>query len=343
MDSTLRPKAATKRLKSKIHSTTSSESPSNLASSTKPPTNQQTKASKLSSIECSISPETHLDASVTPDMSQLQNPYLNQTSLEWSAIEEIDRRVYLLQKGAPLHGNTLPQDWTHDVVKKALSNEDTFDEFDSGEGIELLKTRYESVRLGLQKFFGSKLEPVNKNDWTIFRTEGFDVYDTKRGKKYWRHLRNSIMEGAKTSSGSGILWDAAETAENMTHDRSNEPQTRKPEVKPKKRKSRVDIAIAVHEDLPGRTPLVKKIVSMNPASPGTDIPKENLEGDGSVEHSSQVEMNTTRARQQHEAISTPSTGRVGRRGSATSATPPRRSLFGGPLGSSSPSDLRTTG
>lgn len=447
---------------------------------------------------------------VAPTWSQLQNPYLNNSSLNWADVQPMDRSVYLLRKGAPLHGNTLPQDWTHDAVKKVLFDEGviTLDELNSREGTELLKTRHESVRLGLQIFFGSKPEPVDKRDWTLSKIEGFDVYDMKRGSKYWKHRKNSIVEKTKTSSRFNILGFAAETANNVTRNnnqeaadsisedrdrmeattptsmrdvkirgtsisksslnwppavkvdnerttfvdreddgelnensliesmrgehvtpsimsdaaleellfpveqllrgepgqevaakmvwndprnsepagaaparpnetsdkissiaseatatddtlsnrglagvdplrkekmelgmnvdprnRSGDSKTPEKKVKTKKRKSRVDVAIGIHEDLPGRTPLVKKIVSMNPASPGTDLPKENLEHDGPVEYSSQVEIQTPRTRRHHEAIGTPSTRRVRRLRSATTATLPYHSLFGGSPGS----------
>ena len=110
----------------------------------------------------------------------------------------------------------------------------------------------------------------------------------------------------------------------------DEPRTPKTDSKAKKRKSRVDPAVTVHEDLPGRTPLIKKIVRMNPASPGTDIPKEDLEDGGSVEYSSQVERGMSQTRRHQEAIGTPSTRRVRRLGVATTATPPYRSLSSSP-------------
>lgn len=519
MDSTLRPKAAAKRIKSRLH-------PANkLVFSAKIRTKRLPNASPKLSTRHSILSESELDVPVPHIWSQLQNPYLNRTSLGWAEIQEMDRCVYLLQKGAPLHGNTSPQDWTHDIDKKVLFDEGviTRDELSSREGKGLLKARYESVRLGLQNFFNSRPEPVNKQNWILSKTEGFDVYNMKRGSKYWRHQMDSIVEGTKTSNSPNIPGFGAETEKHMTenHDdeatvsvseeqyrseaktptsmqharnegansdksctkwppalevgtertiigdleddgelgviietedsliesmrgdhvsssimsdaaleellfpaehylreesnkdvavglgssgstsiktaklvpahpdktldelssvaseakvtdlnssskrglaepvslskeemtsgvhvearnKYGEQQNSRSEIKTRKRKSRVDVVVAVHEDLPGRTPLVKKIVAMNPASPGTDIPKENLEDDGLVEHSSQIEIGTHRTHRNHEAIGTLSTRRVRRLRSATTATPPSRSLFGGPLGSSSPGSSPTT-
>lgn len=524
MDSTLRPKASAKRLKSKVHSATTSKTLNKWASYAKTHTKQLAKASSKSLTRRSEHSEPELNGPsvpVAPAWSRLQNPYLNRNSLTWAEIEEMDRCIYLLQKGAPLDSKILPQDWNH-VVKTTLFDEGiiTLDELNSQEGTELLRTRYESVRLGLQNFFDSRPEPVNENNWTLLRSERFDVYDMKRGSRYWRHHKDSIVKGTNTSGISNILGYAAEAAEHVTEndnyrkatdrtteeqdlnepktpvstphfqneetspsksylkrepglevdtertrfadreyddelgvitetedtlvesmrgeqvhssimsdaaleellfpveqpfreglnqevtaglvssdsrtreltglvpippdktlhgfnflasearatdlntaadrglaninplgkeetiagprDGVGEPQTPKAEVKMRKRKSRVDVEIAVHEDLPGRTPLVKKIVGMNPASPGTDIPKENLADDGSVEHSSQVEVGTPRTHRHHEAIVTPNTGRVRYLGSATSASPPYRSLFGGLPGSSSPGSPPTT-
>lgn len=526
MDSTLRPKAAAKRMKFNLQLASPTKTLSKSASSAKTHTRQLAKSSPKSLTELSIDPRSESDGPdpVAPAWSNLQNPYLNRTSLGWAEIQEMDRRVYLLQKGASPHGNILPQDWN--VVNKVLFNEGiiTLDELSSQEGTELLKSRYESVRLGLQNFFDSRPEPINKMDWRLSKTERFDVYDMKRGSRYWRHQKDSLVEGTKTSSSSNILEFAAETAKHMTgninreatdgtseeqdmneartpknmqrvenegtnpsksslkwlpalevdtertisvdreddgelgviietedslvesmrgeyvpfsimsdtaleelfspvehylseetnqeipadlvssdlrssepaglipahpdktfnelssvtsdarvmdlrtsfnsrlagsvplgeeettpgvnnvrpHDGFGELQTPKAEVKKRKRKSRVDVETVVYEDPPGRTPRVKKIVGMNPASPGTDIPKENLEDDGSVEHSSQVEIGTPRTRRHHEAIGTPSTRRVRRPGSTTSAPTPYRSLFGRSLSSSSPGSSPTT-
>ena len=417
-------------------------------------------AKRLELLRRSIHSESIMDVPVAPAWSRLQNPYLDRTSLEWAEIQDIDRRIYLLQRGAPLDSNTSPEDRTYDSLKKLLFEEGaiTLDEISSREGTDLLKARYESVRLGLQNLFDSGPEPVNKKDWIVSNFEGFDVYDWKRGSMYWKHQSNSIVRGTKTASSPDISGFVTQTAERATKNNNNfsEDQSRSDatkrtvivnleahgdldgideteenlvesmrgeytsssmmsdaaleellfpveqfsdedsyqndtlglvsedstssghskklpnqadktsdalrsvdteaktidldtssdyglaervslgkeetisgvmsdgrdrfgkaqmpmlEIRTRKRKSRADVAISVHEDLPGRTPLVKKIVAMNPSSPGTDIPKENFEEDGSADLSSQVEIGTPRARQDHEAMGTPSTRRVRR-------------------------------
>ena len=451
-------------------------------------------AKRLELFRRSVHSKSEMDVPVAPAWSKIQNPYLDRTLLEWAEIQDIDRRIYLLQRGAPLGSNASPEDPTYDSLKKLLFDEGAFalNVLSSREGTELLKARYESVRLGLQKFFDSGPEPVNKKDWILSRFEGFDVYDWKRGSVYWKHGSDIIMKGTKTTSGPDIsgcvtptikpatkncnngssasvsedrsrsevemptrmryrkseetdpntsctdLLPASEVTTNRAVivnladdgdlDRINETeenvvesmrgghmsssimsdtaleellfpvefsneatypvdtvglvsgdstnsghpenlptqadktcnelhnvgpeaktfdldtssdrglgecvvfgkeettsgvkfdgrdtfgkaQVPKVEIRTRKRKSKADIAISVHEDLPGRTPLVKKIVAMNPSSPGTDIPKENLEGDGLAELSGQVEIGTPRPRRYHEAMGTPSTRRVRR-------------------------------
>ena len=505
MDSTLRPKAAAKRIYSKIPAATSSESRSKSMSSTITHDRQLPEPSPTSLLGRLVHHEPNLvglRVPLSPSKSQLQNPYLNRHSLDWAEIQEMDRCVYLLQRGAPLYGSTLPQDWTHHVIKKILRKGlDSHNELSLRDRIESLKSRYESVRLGLQIFFGSAPEPISDNDWTLSKTEGFDVYNMIPGSKYWRHQEDSEVAGTKAISGSYIKKSAkditkyltehrnqdgllirlkpqnrnkertptglqnitkggnpldnsnskqlsvskidtersvndndidnvekgviTETEENLVESmraeyvaasvmseaaleellapaeqylrnesnpeatpdlylsdsrgcesaeaasahsvkalgeinfvapeakpidlypssnrgldegiqinkkqttpnppvshcgRYDERQNRKEEkVKAKKRRPR-DFAVTVHQDLPGRTPLIERIVRMNPASPGTDIPKENLESNGSVEYSDRL-----RTRGQH--------GLIGPRRSA--------SVFDGSFGSSSSGSSRT--
>ena len=94
-----------------------------------------------------------------------------------------------------------------------------------------------------------------------------------------------------------------------------------PAKRPRKRKAAVETLaeVEVREDSPGGTPRIRHMIANNPPSPGTDLPKENLQDE--AEHSSQI------------SIRTPQAPRF-RWGTATS---PLRSLFGGPPGPQSPS------
>ena len=477
MDSILRPKAAAKRMESRLLSTISSESISKSASSHRVHAQKPARSLPKPLTKRSVHHKSGLDRvdiPVAPARSWLQNPYLNHISIAWNNVQDLDRRIYLLQKGAPLNSNTLPQDWTNEIFKKILSDEGntTLDEPSSRDNIEVLKNRYESVRLGLQNFFNSGSEPANKNCWILSKTEGFDVYEMKSGSRYWRHQKESVVEGTTISTSSrstpaiakyftanpnrkaiddvrerhvqngaimltrmqdvteqggrtheprlelsqilgvdseravdfdheddsergaitetedsliesmreghfssSIMSDAAleelllpaeldlkeepdhevtadlvlsdsegsepagrafarpdkafdkpscGLAENvqMNTERmtlgdpvcpqgtSTKPRAPKTQIKAKKRKSRADFAVIVHEDPPGRTAFIKKVVRTNPVSPGTDIPKENLEGDGSVGDSSQVETGMPQTRRQHRATGTSSIRRV---------------------------------
>lgn len=442
MDSTFRPKATANRMKSQLDPAIPRKNLGKSASTASVHSKQPATSSLKSSTERSVPSKPELEYPhdpMEPAWSQMQNPYLNRTSFNWAEVQHMDRCVYLLQKGAPLDGNIIPQEWNH--VKKVLFDDGlvTPDELNSQEATKLLKSRYESVRLGLQSFFNSGPEPVDKHDWTLSKTESFDVYDTKQGRKYWKHQKDSVVE--KTSNrepalrvdiepmtpvdrerngelgwiiekenslvenmrGEHPLTDAAlekllsdeqylmeehnqasevfSTPRDKALDKANtvgcqanatdlhisnggfaEPVSQdkgkvdghlgneavirkasKEQIKRRKRKPRVDVPIVVYEDLPDSAPQIKKIISMNHASPNTDIQKENLgDGDAAIEGPSQIEIENPQTHQPHESVSTPSTRRVRRFEIATSVTSPYRSLFGGPLASASPSSSPLT-
>lgn len=128
-----------------------------------------------------------------PPRSNLQNPHLGKVSLDYNKLDHFDQLIYSLQKGAPVHGNTLPLSWQ--IVKQALFDhgEITLDELSSEEATEWLKRRYEYIRLGIEVYFKSKPEIADKNDWTFRKYEKFDAFDKKPGRKYWRHQTHSIF------------------------------------------------------------------------------------------------------------------------------------------------------
>lgn len=418
-----------------------------------------------------------------PAWSNLQNPYANAGPLEYEKLEPLDRLIYSLQKGTPGQDNTLPITWRE--AKRVLFDygEINLDELNSEEGTEWLKARYESVRLGVQAFFGGKREYSDKNDWTLNHTEGFDVFDEQCGSKYWKHQihsvesptttratyretgevaetddendasvggdqfevykdpaasgavmpaveaeaagadeydkegntvidledANSVIEGAEHTliesmrgkdalSSELILNDeklgkllspiaqfiaepspsypnspSAQLVPNVLKDDQphnfNErasceavksPKSTQSTIDPrlldafqpiinqyvadvkhivsdalapttttKKRKLRTKAegTVNIHEDLPGGTPMIRRITANNPLSPGTDVPKENLCDDGTVEHSSQNDFRTPTIRRQRAATTSP----IPLRYVAYS------SLFGGPTDPQSPS------
>ena len=475
MDSTLRPKATAKRMKSRLQSKTLSKAFIRSTSSNRSHTRQPAKSLPKSLTRRPAHQESKLErvgVSDVPARPHLHNPYLNRVSLDWTEIEEMDRRVYLVQKGVPLDTNILAPHWTPEAIKEVFSNEDvnTLDELSSRDTFEIMKNRYESVRFGLQNFFRSEPEPAQNTCWTLTKTEGLDVYDKNPGSRYWRHQKDSVVK-EMTSTSFNIMGSSFETADHVMrtqmreatanlleicsksppalkvnserktnfdredesergaitetedtliesmrgehvtssimsdaaleelllpaeqhlgkeepdhevttgsissdsrgceragkgfanpdrtldkrglaeavqknkdeiawddlvghHGKCDEPQTAWTQMKTRKGKSRADIGVTVHEDLPGRTPIIKRIIRMNPASPGTDIPKENLEVDGSVEGLSQADVRMPQTRRHHRAIGSASFRRVH---VATNVTPPYRSF------SSSPASSRT--
>ena len=229
MDSILRPNATAKRIQSRVLSHASGKTSLKLSSTYRTLTEQSTDSSPKSltrrpAHHKSSSSSDEVNVPGVPAWSLLQNPYSNRVSLTWAEIQEMDRRVFLLQKGAPLDSSTLPLAWSDDIFKKILLDEgvNTLDELSPAKNLGVLKSRYESVKLGLQKFFKSELEPANNICWTISKAEGFDVYEMKSGSRYWRHQKDSVVEGTTISSRSSNMRSTSETARHTIQDRSRE-------------------------------------------------------------------------------------------------------------------------
>ena len=162
-----------------------------------------------------------------PPLSNLRNPHLGKTSLEYDDLGKFDQLIYTLQKGAPVHGNTLPLSWQ--TVKQTLFDcgEITLDELNSEEATKWLKLRYECLRLGIEASFKSKPETADKNDWTLFRYEGFDAFDKNCGTKYWKHRRHSIYSPSITTINADRheLMEIAETDDEKERRRGQEEAT----------------------------------------------------------------------------------------------------------------------
>lgn len=310
------------------------------------------------------------------------NPLKKSISSDWRDLESFDRRVYILQKGAPLQGETLPVEWTKIIETLVMEGFFTQGEFKAVGGLTALTSRYETIRLAIQGFFRSAPESVDKRDWSIRYVEDLKVFGLGSGTKYWRHQRHSIvhprsskiankaqtitasseafedgnaarfmndeqltlpvlavpytseeashdpvlegqLEGCKgdidrlpddqghsfeeafellqpsidadsivdTILGDPFIWSSATnsfpgrlesyTAEAIQGDRSiPTPSDPKHLIKKGNRGSKAKssaTSFQILEDEPGSTPLIRKYISMIPASPGTDIQKENFE------------------------------------------------------------------
>ena len=197
MTSTLRPRTTVKQTRSNIKLSTSNRIHCKLVSPT----------------------DTHADDMLAaPSWSQSRNPCLDRFSMNWADIQESDRSVYLLQKGAPLDGDISPEGWSHDAIKKILFDGgiSSLDELSSRYHIERLKSRYESIRLGLERFFNSKPEPVHRSCWTLRKIEGFDAYDTKSSsKKCHTRQKNSVLDRSKSDNSSTVIDSTNKMEENV--------------------------------------------------------------------------------------------------------------------------------
>ena len=162
-----------------------------------------------------------------PPTSNLRNPHLGKISLDYNELGQFDQLIYSLQKGAPVHGNTLPLSWQ--TVKQALSDcgNITLDELNSEDATRWLKLRYECLRLGIEAFFKSEPEIAHKNDWTLFQYEGFDAFDKEPGRKYWKHHRHSIFSATTTTINADHheLMEVADTDEEKERRRAQEGPT----------------------------------------------------------------------------------------------------------------------
>ncbi len=129
----------------------------------------------------------------TSTLAFLHVPW-HETALDFHELSPLEQRLYTLQKGAPLNGSTLPETWPQ--VQRILLDEGEFnwEEFRSKGGLNWIMELYEHVRIGIEAFWRSTPEPANNRDWTLLYAEGFDVFDTKPGSKYWKHYRHSIVQ-----------------------------------------------------------------------------------------------------------------------------------------------------
>ena len=142
-------------------------------------------------LDFSTSPE---DAS-TPKSG---NAPTKQGDLDFNHLSNMELRLYILQRGAPPEGNTLPMSW--DDVKQVLfeHGEITLDDLRSDEGTASVKALYKRICSGLQAFWACKAEPADKKEWTVLYVEDYDVFDklpwSKEVKsKYWRRYEDSIV------------------------------------------------------------------------------------------------------------------------------------------------------
>ncbi|MCJ1424518.1 hypothetical protein MMC29_002406 [Sticta canariensis] len=357
-------------------------------------------------------PATSSSSTASPGV-EFNNPFTKPTSPDWRNLEHFDRRVYILQKGAPVQGTTLPLEWNQVVEILVMEGFFTEREFKSVGGLTALTSRYETIRLEIEGFFKSAPEPADKRNWPIRYAEDLRVFELGSGTKYWRHQRHSIFNprsititnqertvtansedfgngsaaaiarkehatptsaiseafyesalGAQLDSYNGnidrlpddqdhsfeeafdllqpsvdtdsmvaailddpFVWSDVTTgipkqpqpqttgaSSNPMDDCSIHAATRPSDPKPLIKKGRrgpkaksSTVSFQIFEDEPGGTPLVHKYIAMNPASPGTDIPKENFEnrrspGESEGDSSDNYRLIGSRSRQHLVAV-----------------------------------------
>ena len=129
-----------------------------------------------------ISPKTaKAENIVLINKNDPKNPFSKPTPTNWKELRAFDRRVYLLQRGSPIDGNTLPLKWLKVVEALIEDGYFTRGEFKAWGGVEALKERYENIRVGIEGFFKAKQEPTSKMGWQVVHAEGVDVFEDGEG------------------------------------------------------------------------------------------------------------------------------------------------------------------
>ncbi|MCJ1367619.1 hypothetical protein MMC16_006753 [Acarospora aff. strigata] len=121
------------------------------------------------------------------EVSDVDNPFLQPLRLEWEEFNPLDRRIYKIQKGARMEGNSLPHPWPEvasTLVKERLL---TRKQLSAWGGVEALRERYERVRLRMITLFDAEEAPLNKEDFVVKYVEDYDVHDLQgSGTRYIR-------------------------------------------------------------------------------------------------------------------------------------------------------------
>ena len=143
-------------------------------------------------------PTTRTEAASVNDMCSCRPEHISKMAVNFDKLSLLERRLLVLQKGAPLNSNTLPELWSN--VKRKLYDEGliSLDNVSSMGATECLKALYERVRLGVEIFWSSESEPVDNRKWVPRYAEDFDVFDRREGTKYWKHDKHSELQPAQT-------------------------------------------------------------------------------------------------------------------------------------------------
>lgn len=140
-----------------------------------------------------VEPKTSSSAAdLTGEQGMIPKPA---TSL-WKSVSNLERLLYLLQKGAPADSATLPMSWYDEA--QALQAASAIDGTSPGVGfdlqVEAVRDQYADLHHKLQEDFGADEEPSEMEDWTLHYAEDFDVYNLEMGDKYFKHRNNHVVQ-----------------------------------------------------------------------------------------------------------------------------------------------------
>ncbi|KAI9821636.1 MAG: hypothetical protein M1827_002217 [Pycnora praestabilis] len=147
------------------------------------------------------------------------NPFSQPIPSDWQEFEAYDRRVYLLQMGSPVKGTALPLKWPQCVDTLIKEKHFTRKQLLAWGGNDAVRSRYNKVRLSLQKSFRAKDEPENRKDLIYSVVEEFDVYDLKGNDQ--KYVRKEMFVAAESElEGECIMVDMGDNSEYDTSDQS---------------------------------------------------------------------------------------------------------------------------
>ncbi|KAI9782625.1 MAG: hypothetical protein M1835_004000 [Candelina submexicana] len=142
--------------------------------------------------------DSMIDKEKSPKPEDAENPFTQPIPSDWHDFNDYDRRVYVLQKGAPVDGGTLPIKWP--LLVNVLVGEDYFSkqQLKAWGGLQVLKDRYEKVRVSLQSFWKAGEEAKSSKNFALMPAEDFDVYDLFGSTRKYRHRDRAVDTSMKT-------------------------------------------------------------------------------------------------------------------------------------------------
>lgn len=162
----------------------------------------------------------------SPLPDDLENPLAKPILGDWGDLEPLDRRVYIMQRGARSNGNNLPLKWPRVGSLLVKEQHFTMEQLNTWGGIQALEERYETVRVHMIALFGAPEESMNEEGFKLRYSEGFDVYDRQAYAKKGESARPRSVDGGGTDrishGGEGVADEGLNTEVNNHHDANNE-------------------------------------------------------------------------------------------------------------------------